>query len=270
MAASGQSDVDPFETSMGVGDVERILADILLSVQGAGVKRSPSPFSSAEGMVRSGQVGTNGLGVGRPASNLEKPLTNGAPLSFHDTPRQYTLVQKTDTARSNNGTTVVLRSSPHIIEDSSDEELEPEDQDDDAYSFPYEDRKINELVSQVASLSLGTGLSSAHSTVTPTRGRVPAFVPASTPTSSPVALIHSVTVRPSTAEHATPMKVYEDVPHPEVANKGASRPQGISDVVPMDGVVFHPEVKDVEMSEAFATNRKLLQVTLIYCLSLIQ
>ena len=227
-------------------------------------------------MIRSVQVGTNGLGAGRPTSNLEKPLTNGVSLSFHDTPRQYALAQKTDTTKSKDGTSVAvfaLRSSPQIIEeDSSDEELEQEDQDDDnmtAYSFPCEGRKINELVSKVASLSLRTGLSTAHPTITPTRVHVPAFVPPLAPV-SPVAVIYPVTAHASTAEHATPMEVNENVPHPEVANKGAPRPQGIPDAMPMEGVVFHPEVKDVEMSEAFATNRKLLQVTHLYYLSLTQ
>jgi hypothetical protein len=55
------------------------------------------------------------------------------------------------------------------------------------------------------------------------------------------------------------MEVDEDVPHPEgCEQRRLTRPQGISEAVPMDGVVFHPEVRDVEMSEAFATNRKLL------------
>lgn len=230
-------------------------------------------------MVRSGQVGTtNGSGVGWPLSN-ENPFANGALLDFHDPPRQYTLARTTDTSNSNKSTTVaafVLRSSPQIIEeDSSDEELEPEDRDGDdttAYFFPCEDRKIDELVSKVASLSLGMGLPIARPIFTPTRVRVrvPAFVPAHTPVSSPVAVIHPVIVRPSTAEHATPMEVDKHVLNPEVANKGAARPQGIPEAVPMDGVVFHPEVKDVEMSDAFATNRKLRQETRIYGFSLIQ
>lgn len=283
VVASGQSDADPFETLVGVGDVEKILADIVSSLQlrnesmGVDLQGSPSSLSGAEGMVRSGQVGTNGMGERWPVSNPENPFTNGASLSFHGTPRRYTPAQKMDTTKSNCGTTIavfVLRTSPQIIEgDSSDQELDPEDRDDDdiaAYLFPYEGQTINELVSEVASLSLGTGLSTPHPTITPTRACVPAFPPASTPVSSPVAVIHPAILYPSTAEHTTSMEVHKDVLHPEVVNKGAPRPQGISDAVPMDGVVFHPEVKDVEMSEVFATTRKLLQATLIYCLSLIQ
>jgi len=267
---------------MRVGDVEKILADIVSSLpprngsEGVDLQGPPSPSSGAEEMVRSGWVGTNGSGVGRPAADLEKPFTNGASLSFHNTPRQYMLAQLVDATKSSNGAPIavfILRGSQIIEENSSDEELEPEDPDDDditAYSFPLEDRKIDELVSKVASLSLGTDLPTGHPTITPARVRGPAFVPASTPVSSPVAVSHPAIVQPSTAEHATPMEVDQDVPHPEVVNKGAPRTQGISDAVPMDGVVFHPEVKDVEMSEAFATNRKLLQVTLIYCVLLIQ
>jgi hypothetical protein len=183
-----------------------------------------------------------------------------------------------DTSKSKDGVpnvVFVLRSSPQIIdEDSSDEEIELEDREDadiTAYSLPCEDPKINELVSKMASLGLGTGLTIPRPTVTPTRvrARVPAFVPARTPASSPVAAFHPVVAHPSTAEHPTPMEVDEDVLYPRVANRDVPLPQKIPEAVPMEDVVFHPEVKDVEMTDVFATNRKLPRPTLIYGFSLI-
>jgi len=167
----------------------------------------------------------------------------------------------------------VLRSSPQIIEeDSSDEELEPEDRDDDdktTRSFPSEDSKINELVSMMANLSLGTGLNIARPIITPTRARarVSFFVPARTPVSSPVAVFCPVVAHPSSAQRITPMEVDEDIPDRKVANKDATYPQEIAEAVPMDGVVFYPEVKDMEMTDAFATNRKLPQRPLFMALA---
>lgn len=224
-------------------------------------------------MVRPTQTSDDIPGPGLSASDLEKPFTRGASLSFHDPPPQRTPVQKIDTLKSNTGgpnTVFVLRSSSQIIEeDSSDEDFDSEDQDDNdksAYSFPYEDSKINELVSMMGSLSLGRGLIAARPTITPTRvhGRISAFAPARTPVPSPVAVLHSVVAHPSKPHYATPMEVDEDASYRKVANKGAPYPEKFSEAVPMDGVVFHPEVKDMEMSDAFATNRKLSRSTPIY------
>ena len=230
-------------------------------------QESPPPLRSTEGTVRPTKTSADIPGLGRSASDLEKPFTRGASLSFHDPPRQYKLAQKKDT-KSNSGTpsaVFVLRSSPQIIEEeSSDEEFEPEDRGDDdktTHSFPFEDSKMDELVSMMASLSLGTGLNIACPIITPTRARarVSSFVPARTPVSSPVAMFRPVVAHPSTAQHAIPMEVDEDVPDRTVANKSATYPQEIAEAVPMDGVVFYPEVKDMEMMDAFATNRKLLR-----------
>lgn len=223
-------------------------------------------------------MGSGVLAAVGPANRLERPFTRGISICFHDPPRQYTLAQKADVPTSNDTAphaAFVLRSSPKIIEeDGSDEELEPETRDDDditAYPSPCEDPKINELVSKVASLGLGTSLSIARPIITPARvhTHVPALVPTRTPVSPPMAffhtaVIHTAVTHPSTAEHATPMEVDEDVPCLEVLNKGAPRPQEILEVVPMVDVVFYPELKDVQMSEAFATNRKLVRMTLMY------
>lgn len=183
---------------------------------------------------------------------------------FHDAPRQYTLAQKTDTSKSNGCAVFVLRSSPQIIdEDSSDEELEPEDQDDGGqttYSFPCEDSKINELVRMMADLKLGTTSSNvARPTVTPTRVRAGAspLVPARTPVSSPVAVFRLAVVHSPTTQYATPMEVDGDVLDRKVANNDATHLRKFSEVVPMDGVVFHPEVRDTEMVDVFAFHRKL-------------
>ena len=206
-------------------------------------------------------------GLERSASDLEKPFTRGASLSFHGSPRQYKLVQKKEASKSNSdapSAVFILRSSPQIIEeDSSDEDFALEDQDDDektTYSFPSEDSKISELVSMMASLSLGIDSNLARPTITPTRARarVSLFVPARTPVSSPVAVFGPVVAHPSTVQHATPMEIDEDILDRKVANKGATYPRKIGEAVPMDGIVFHPEVKDMEMTDAFATSRKLL------------
>ena len=215
-------------------------------------------------MVHSTQPSTDVPGVGRLASDLEKPFTRGALLSFHDPPRHYMLARKVAT-KSDSGApsaVFVLRSSQIIEEDSSDEEFELEDRDGDdetAYFFPCEDSKINKLVSMMGCLSLGAGVTVARPTITPARvrARVFPFVPARTPGSSPVAVFHPVVTRPLAVERAMPMEVDEDVLHPKVVDKGAPYPQRVSEVVSMDGVVFHPVVKDMEMTDALAANREL-------------
>lgn len=265
--------MDPFVTSASVVyEVRKALAVVVPTLplshdsQQVDLQDSPPPPNGAEGIVRPAQPNTDVPEVGRLAGDLEKPFTRGALLSFHDPPRHYTLARKA-TMKSDSGTpsvVFVLRSSPKIIEeDSSDEDLELEDRDDDGdkttYFFPCEDSKINKLVSMMASLSLGTGMTVARPTVTPTRvrARVPPFDHAHTPVSSPVAVSHPVVAHPSTAERATPMEVDDDVLHPKVVNKDAPHPQKIPEAVPMDGIVFHPEAKDTEMADAFVINRKL-------------
>ena len=223
--------------------------------------------------MRHTQASADITGPGR--SGLEKPFTRGASLVFHGAPRQYTLAQKIDTSKSNSCAVFVLRSSLQIIdEDSSDEELELEDRDDGdqtAYSFPCEDSKIKELVRMMVGLNLGTGLDVARPTVTPTRPRASAspFVPARTPVSSPVAVFRPAGVHSPSTQYATPMEVDGDVLDRKIANNDATHPQKIPEAVPMDGVVFHPEVKDVEMTDIFAFNRKLPCVALVYSFSLI-
>ncbi|KAF9646181.1 hypothetical protein BDM02DRAFT_280946 [Thelephora ganbajun] len=259
VAEGDKNDVDPFETSARVvGKVEKAL---MVDVSTVPLKRgsqcvnhqeSLSPLISAEGMVRLSQADPDVLALGRSASHLEKPFTRGTPISFHDTPRQYMLAPKSNNSAPN--AVFVLRSSPQIIEESSDEEFGPEDREDDdktVYSFPCEDSKINELVSMMVRLSLGMGSTIARPDTTPARVR------ARTPVSPPVAVFHNVLARPSTARHATPMEVDKDVLSPRVANEGTSHPQKISESVPMDGIVFHPEVRDMEMADAFATNSRL-------------
>lgn len=277
MVEGDQNDVDPFEISVGVINkvVEKVRAVIALTVplkydtQRVNLQESPSPLDNAEGTVRPTQMSVNVPGLGRSTGSLEKPFAHGARLSFHDPPRQYVLAQKMHT-KSDSGAVFVLRSSQIIEEeDSSDEESDPEDRDDDdktTYSFPCEDSKINELVSRMVSLSLGSTSTVSRPTITPTRvrTRVFPFVPARSPVSSPVAAFHPLVAHPSTVQCATPMEIDGDVLGRKVANKGATCPQGVSEAVPMDGVVFHPEVKDVEMTDAFATDCKLPRATLIY------
>lgn len=160
----------------------------------------------------------------------------------------------------------VLRISPEIIEEeNSGDEFGSEDQDDDdvGYSFPCEGSKVIELVSKVASLSLGT-----VSTVARTPARVRAHVPLSVaprriPASSPVAAVRPVAANPLATHHTMPMEIDEDVLHPKAMIHGA-HPQGISEAVSMKDVVFHPEANDMKMTDTLATNRKLLQVALIY------
>ena len=270
MAAGNDSDADPFETPEKAYGVEKALGVVLplppkRDSLCADLQESLSPLSSAEGTTRPSQKRANVLGLGWSASHLEKVFTCGTSVSFHDPPRQYTLARRTDSNPDNGAPNAVfvLRNSPQIIEeDSLDEELEPEDRNNGGttpYFFPCEDLKINELVSKMANLSLGTVLPSARTTLNPcVRVRAPTFVPARTTVSSPVAVFHPVLGAPVTAEHATPMKVDEDVLYPKVVNKGAPRSRIFSEAIPMDSVVFYPEAKDVEMSEAFATNRKLL------------
>lgn len=274
MVEIDQNDADPFEISPSTIDEVNKARGVVVSTvpvkddsRRIDLPESPPPSRSAEGTVRPTKTSADIPGLGPSASDLEKPFTRGASLSFHDPPRQYKLTQKKDTSKSNSGVpsaVFVLRSSPQIIEeDSSDEELEPEDRDDDdktTRSFPFEDSKINELVSMMANLSLGTGLSIARPIITPTRPRARvSFVPARTPVSSPVAVFCSVVAHPSSAQHLIPMEVDEDIPDRKVANKHATYPQEIAEAVPMDGVVFYPEAKDMEMTDAFATNRKLPQ-----------
>ena len=285
MVAGNQDDADPFEILEKVYDIEETLAVVVPPVplkhgsQRTDLQESPSPLNSAEGTGYPSQKGADiTLGLRRSARHLERRFTRGALLSFHDPPGQYTLAQRVGTLNLDNGApnvVSVLRNSPQIFEeDIPDEEAEPENRDDDdaaPYSFPCEDPKINELVSKMTSLSLGTSLSISRSTVTPTRvrARVPAFTPVCAQASSVVAVLRPVESRPPTVQRATPMDVDEDVLYPKVVNKGAPHPEKILEAVLMDGVVFHPEVKDVEMSEAFATNRKLSRATLIYGFSLI-
>jgi hypothetical protein len=264
-----QNDMDPFVTSARVEKAEKTLAvfgsPVALKHDSwcVDLRESSSPLNSAEG--RPSQTGADVLGFGRPASPLEKHFTPAVPLFFHHPPRQYALAQKVDVSKSNDGApnaAFVPRSSPQIIEeDGSDEEFEPEDQGNDdttTSSFPCEDPKINELIPKLASLSLGTCLAIVPPTVTPIRDRacVPAFVPVRTPVSSPVAVSHPVVARPGMVEHATPMEVDEGSLYPTVVNEDPPCPQRVSEAVPMEGIVFHPEVKDVEMTDAFPTNRK--------------
>lgn len=271
-----RNDIDPFETPTRADELEKdpsaVVPPVPLmhDVKRLDLRESPSQLNSVEEPVRPSQASADILELGRPISRLEKPFTCGASVSFHDCPREYTPCRKMGTSRSNIGAlnaVFVLRSAPQIIEeDSSDEESGPEetgDGDGTAYSFPCGDSEVDELVSKVLSLSLGTGSTVARPTVTPTRvhTRASAFVPARTPPPSPAALSRPVVAHSSTADHPTPMEVDEDVLYPKVMNKGASHPQEISEAAPMDDVVFHPEVRDVEMADAFATNRELSQVT---------
>lgn len=228
---------------------------------------------STKETVRPTQTSADVSGSGR--SRLEKPFTRGASLVFHGAPRRYTLAQKIDTPKSSGCGVFVLRSSPQIIDgDSSDEELEPEDRDDDdqtAYSFPCEDLKIKELVRMMVGLNLGTGLDAARPTVTPTRVRASAFpfVPARTPVSSAVAAFSPAVVHSPSTQYATTMEVDGDVLDRKVTNNDVTYPQTIAEVVPMDGVVFHPEVRDIEMTDVFAFRRKLPCTALIYNFPLI-
>lgn len=283
MVEINQNDTDPFEVSPRIIEEVKKARGVVISTvplkddsQRVDFQESPPPSRSAEGTARPTKTSADIPGLGRSVSDLEKPFTRGASLSFHDHPHQYKLTQKKDTSKSNGGASsavFVLRSSPQIIEeDSSDEELEPEDRDDDGKttrSLPSEDSKINELVSMMANLSLGTSLNISCPIITPTRGRarVSFFVPARTPVSSPVAVFRQVVARPSLAQHVIPMEVDEDIPDRKVANKDATYPQEIVEAVPMDGVVFYPEVKDMEMTDAFATNRKLSQRPLFMALA---
>jgi hypothetical protein len=267
VAEGGQDDADPFEVSVRVVDrVEKALAVAVsivppkLDPQCANLQESPPLCGDTERTVHPDHTGADVPALGRPARHLEKPFTRGASLLFHESPRQYTLRHKVGASKPKHGASdavFVLRSAPQILEEgSSDEESGsegPDDGDNTSYSFPCEDSKINQLVSMLASLSLGTCPTVARPTITPTRVRARAslFAPARTPTSSPVA-------RPSTAQRATPMEVDEGSPHLKVANKDVLHPHGIPEVMPMNGVVFYPEVRDMEMADAFAINRKLL------------
>lgn len=270
--ADVQNDTDPFETSIKLMDkVEKApttiasTAPLEPNLQRVQLRQSPS---STESMVGSSQMSADALSLDRFASHPEKPFTRDESLLFHLAPRQYTLSQK-DSLKSNDGApngVFVLRSSPHIIEeDSSDDESGPEDQDDDSpkHSLPYDDSKIDQLVSAMSSLNLGDALAVARPVITPTRVRahILPFVPARTPVSSPVAELGPVTVNPSTTQSAWPMEVDEDVLYSRVAINDASHPHwGIPEAALMDGVVFHPEANDTEMVDTFTTNRKHLQV----------
>jgi hypothetical protein len=72
-----------------------------------------------------------------------------------------------------------------------------------------------------------------------------------------MAVFRSVVVDPSTAQKATHRVIEEGDLYPRVAGEIASYPQGMPEAVQMDGVVFYPEVKDMEMTDTFATNREL-------------
>lgn len=279
VAEGDQNDADPFNMSMGfVNKVEKAPAAVVPIVplepdpRPVDPQESTSLHSSIGEMVRPSQIGAGAPALGRSAGHLEEPFTRGGSLSFHRPPRRYTLDQKKDFSKPKGGApnvAFVLRSCPQIIEaDSSDDESEPEDLGDDktVYSFPCDDSKLNELVSMMASLSLGTALTVARPAITPTRvrSRLPPFVPARTPASSPVAVFHPVVDQPWKIRRETIMEVDKVVLCRNLASTGAPQPQGTSEAVLMDGVVFHPEVKDMEMMDNFATNRKPLQVVLIY------
>jgi hypothetical protein len=276
-----QKDADPFKTSARV--VERVEKALAAAVSAAPLKLDPrridlqGSLSSTEGMVRTGQTSANVLALGQSASHLDRPVTRGGPFSFHHSPRQYILDQK-DSLKPNGRTpnaVFVLRSSPQIIEEGgSDDEFWSEDEDDDksVYSFPCEDSKINELVSAIAGLSLGTISTAARPTYTPTRlrARDSPFIPARTPVSSPMAVLPPVIAYVSTTQHTMPMEVDQDVLYPKPMTNDASRAQGTFEGVPMDGLVFHPEANDMEMADTFVTIRKLFQVAFLYfCFSLI-
>ena len=268
-----QNDADPFETPARVAKAKEatVVSTEPLKLEPQLVDDQESP-NNAEGLVSPGQTSADVPVLGRSAGRLEKPFTHGESLSFYHSPRQYTLGRKDFSKSDDDAPDIVfmLRSSPEIIEcDISDDEsgLEDRDQYDAVYSIPCKDSKINELVSAMASLSLGTALTVARPTITPTRIRalmspsVP--VPVRTPVSSPVAVSHlAVVTLPTTTQHTIAMEVDVDIVHPKVGMNGALRPHGMSEAAPMDGVVFHPEANDMEMADTFATNRKLLKVAI--------
>ena len=275
VVGGNENDVDPFKTLEeveGAGKISGVVVSPSLKrdSEHADLQESPSPPNNAEGTACPSQRGADVVGLGKPANHLEKPFTRGASLFFHDPPRQYTLVRRVDSGSDNgaSGAMFVIRSSPQIIEEDC-LEFEPKGQNDNEstpYSFPCEDPKIDELVAKMASLCLGTGLPIARSIVTLTRvgARAPALAHARTTASHIMAAFHPLVVRPSIAGYATPAEVKGLVLYPKVVNKGAPRQYWrISEAVSMDGVMFHPEVEDVEMSEVLATNRKLPWATLI-------
>lgn len=261
-----QNDADPFETSARVvGSVEKIFA--------ADASTAPldpqEPLGGTEGMVRPSQTSADVQELGRSAGNLEKPFTHDESLSFYHPPRQYTLGRR-DSSKSNGcipSVAFVLRSSLQITEES-DDEFGSEGQDGDIaeYSFPCEDSKVNELISAMASLSLGTTSTVAHPTITPTpvRARVSHLFPARTSASADVAVFRLAVVDLSTIQYTMPMEIDEDAVYPKVAINDALHLQGMSEAVSMDGVVFHPDFNDMEMADTFVTIRKLLQVVLYH------
>jgi hypothetical protein len=279
VAEGGGNDADPFDTSISVADkVEKapaiVVQTVPLETDSRHDFREPlSLRSSIKEMVRPSQPGAHVPALGRTSNHLaEEPFKRGESLSFHRSPRRYTLDQKKAFFKPNGDApnlVFVPRSSPHVIEeDYSDEESGPEDQGDEksVYSFSCEDSKINELVSMMASLSLGTAPTVARLAITPTRirSRFFPFFPARTAVPSPVAAFHPSMNPPSDVQHATTMEVDKNILCLNLASTGAPHPQGTPEAVSMDGVVFHPEVKDVGMMDTFATNRKLLQMVLIY------
>lgn len=275
-----QNDLDPFKTPATV--VDEVQKALMTTVATTPSTFNPQHFglqgshSSAEGMVRHSQTSANVSALGRSASHLERPFTRGESRPFHHSPRQYTLGRK-DSSKSNGGIpneAFVLRSAPQIIEeDSSDDEFWFEDQDDAVYSFPCEDSKINELVSAIADLSLGSISTVASPTNAPTRlhAHTSPFVPACIPASSPVAVLPPVVTLAhiSTTQHGMPMEVDQDVPYPKVPRNDAPHPQGTPGAVPMDGLVFHPEANDADMADTFVTIRELLRVAFYFHFPLI-
>ena len=269
VAECSQDDADLFETVKVEGKAERSLTDVISTVP---LKVSSKGIGPQEPL--SLDINVDVPALGRSSNRLEKPLTGGASLLFHRrSPRNYVFgqdrVSKSDYVVPN--PVFVLRSSHQIIgEDSSDEESEAGDRDGGekyAYSFPCEGSRLNELVSLMASLNLGKVPIVARPTITPSRVRpcISPFVHARTPVSSPVAML-----RPSAAQNASFIEVDKDLRVcPKIVDNDVLHPQGpISEAVQMDGIVFHPEVKDMEMTEALSTNRKLYQAALVYLLRL--
>ena len=266
-----QNEADPFETSA------RVLDKVGEALAAVPLKPDPQQAYPQESLRSTGgRVGPNKTSddvptLGRFASQIDKPFTRGESLSFYHPSRQYTLDQK-NPSNSNGGApnaVFLLRSSPQIVEeDCSDDGFELEDQGGDTavYSFPCEDSKVNELVSAMACLDLGTGSIVARPTIIPTRARVRVshFVPARGSALPPAVVPRFVVAKVSATQQTVPMEVDEDVHHPRVAINRVSHLHGASEAAPMDGVVFHPEANDMEMGDTFVTLRKKLQMTLFY------
>ena len=278
VAEGNQHNADPFETSAKVLD-EAATADTPAvppkrNPQHIDLQRLPSLLNDTGVMVCPGRTDADIPALGRSVNHLEKPLMRITSSSFHGSPRQYTLGKGVGASKFNDGApsaVFVVRSSPQVLQDGSDDEFEPDpDQDDDktAYTSPCEDSKINELVSTLANLSLGVASTVAPPTITPTcvRAHVFPFATARTPTSHLVKDLRSVATHLPPAQYTTLIRAGEGGFPPEVPNKGTPHIQETPEAVLMDGVVFHPNVRDMEMADTFDTNRELHRATFV-CLS---